>query len=115
MVTIQLQIRHHKKGERMHIALFAAKEQRINMNGSKTARFASFASKLTLSCVFAWKPSNYIKHTITSEKECFSGYFERKSTEFTRTAPNEPGLLRLQVNSRIRVFSRGNHPITSNT
>src|SRR3712207_7837308 len=62
----------------------------IFRNGSKTARFASFASKLTFSSVFAWQPSNYIKHTITSEKERFSGHFERKSTEFTRTAPNQP-------------------------
>src|SRR3712207_6589671 len=52
----------------------------IFRNGSKTARFASIASKLTFSSVFAWEPSNYIKQTITSEKERFPGHFERKTT-----------------------------------
>src|SRR3712207_4402335 len=39
----------------------------------------------------------------------------RIHTNGSETAPKQPGLLRLQVNSHFRAFSYGNHPITSNT
>ena len=59
------------------------------MNGSRSAWFSPSASELTYLSVFLWKPSNYVKHIMTSEKERSPSRFARKNMQLTQRGPND--------------------------